>query len=311
MHVLGVILATQYSVQKGIKLFGKCCRNLVKSELQQLHDMITFIPVHAHKMMCEQRKQALAFLMFMTERRFVRVKSRACANVSKQREWIQKEEAVTPTVMSDSILITSAIGAHEGRKAITLDTPGAFLNADLDEEMMMVWRGEMAELMVASNPELYGPYVITTARGEKLLYMKMLKSMYGLMRTALLFYLKLRSDLEEYGFVMNEYDPCVANKMVNGKQMTIMWHVDDLKASHEDDLELVKLVLFLAKKYGDKITVNQGDLHYYLGMDMDYSKKGVVQLSMVKHLIEKIFEDFPVDIGRAASSPASEHLFQV
>ena len=43
---------------------------------------------------------------------------------------------------------------------------------------------------------------------------------------------------------------------------------------------------------------------------MDYSKKGVVQLSMVKHL-EKIFEDFPEDIGRAASSPASEHLFQV
>ena len=45
-------------------------------------------------------------------------------------------------------------------------------------------------------------------------------------------------------------------------------------------------------------------------MDMDYSKKGVVQLSMLKQL-EKIFEDFPEDIGRAASSPASEHLFQV
>ena len=120
----------------------------------------------------------------------------------------------------------------------------------------MVLRGEMAELMVAIDPVLYGPYVITTARGEKLLYVKMLKAMYGLMRAALLFYLKLRSDLEEYGFVMNEYDPCIANKMVNGKQMTVTWHVDDLKASHEDDLELTKLVLFLAKKYGDKITVN-------------------------------------------------------
>ena len=76
----------------------------------------------------------------------------------------------------------------------------------------MVLRGEMAELMAAINPTLYAPYVITTARVEKLLYVKMLKAMYGLMRAALLFYLNLRSDVEEYGFVMNEYDPCIANK---------------------------------------------------------------------------------------------------
>lgn len=44
--------------------------------------------------------------------------------------------------------------------------------------------------------------------------------------------------------------------MINGKQMTVTWLVDDLKASHVDDLKLTKLVLFLVKKYGDKITVN-------------------------------------------------------
>jgi hypothetical protein len=174
----------------------------------------------------------------------------------------------------------------------------------------MLLRGELAEMMVSIDPALYGPYVITTARGEKLLYVKMLKAMYGLMRAALLFYLKLRADLEEYGFAMNEYDPCVANKMINGKQLTVTWHVDDLKASHEDEFELTKLVMFLAKKYGDKITVNRGNVHDYLGMDMDYSTDGVVRLSMVKHL-EKIFTDFPEEIGRASSTPASEHLFQV
>jgi hypothetical protein len=310
MHVLGVILVTQYSVQKGIKLFGDRGKKSVKSELQQLHDMVTFIPVHAHELTREQRKQALASLMFMTEKRCGRIKTRACANGSKQRQWIRKEDAASPTVMGDSVMITSAIEAHEKRKVITLDIPGAFLNADLDEEVIMLLRGELAELMVTIDPVLYGPYMITTARGEKLLYVKMLKAMYGLMRAALLFYLKLRSDLEEYGFVMNEYDPCVGNKMVGGKQMTVTWHVDDLKASHVDELELTKLVMFLGKKYGEKITVHRGDMHDYLGMDMDYSEKGIVKLSMLKHL-EKIFSDFPEDIGRASSSPASEHLFQV
>eukprot|EP00804_Cyclotella_cryptica_P018595 CCRYP_011398-RA/>CCRYP_011398-RA protein AED:0.47 eAED:0.47 QI:0/0/0/1/1/1/2/0/83 len=70
--------------------------------------------------------------------------------------------------------------------------------------------------------------------------------------------------------------------MVNGKQMMITWHFDDLKASHEDELELTKLLLFLAKKYGDKITANRGDLHNYLGMDMDYSREGAVRLSLVR-----------------------------
>ena len=52
------------------------------------------------------------------------------------------------------------------------------------------------------------------------MYVRMLKAMYRLLRSALLFYLKLRGELEEFGFKMNEYDPCIANKMVNGKQMT-------------------------------------------------------------------------------------------
>ena len=113
----------------------------------------------------------------------------------------------------------------------------------------MLLRGELAELMVTINPALYGPYMITTAKGEKLLYVKMLKAMYGLMRATLLFYLKLRADLKEHGFSMNEYDPCVANKMVNRKQMTVTWHVNNLKAYHEDDFELTKLVMFLERRY--------------------------------------------------------------
>jgi len=170
---------------------------------------------------------------------------------SEQRQWIRKEDAASPTVMGDSVMITSAIEVHERRKVITLDIPGAFLNADLDEEVIMLLRGELTELMVAINPALYAPYVIMTEKGEKLLYVKMLKAMYGLMRAALLFYLKLRKDLEEYGFTMNAYDPCVANKMVNGKQMTVTWHVDDLKASHVDEFEWTKLVMFLWRKYGE------------------------------------------------------------
>ena len=47
---------------------------------------------------------------------------------------------------------------------------------------------------------------------------------------ALLF--KLTKALLSHGFELCPYIPCVVNKMVNGEQLTICWHVDDLKSSH-------------------------------------------------------------------------------
>ncbi len=54
-----------------------------------------------------------------------------------------------------------------------------------------------------------------------------------MLKSALWFYKELRADLEADGFIVNDYDPCVANKIDNWTQMTVTWHVDDLKVSHK------------------------------------------------------------------------------
>jgi hypothetical protein len=272
--------------------------------------METYHPVHAHELTRQQRIDALSSLIFLTQKRDGRVKGRTCINGSKQRRWISKDAAVSPTVATESVMITAAIEAYELRRVITLDIPGAFLHAELDEDVIMLLKGELAEMMVMVDPKLYRPYVIMTSKGEKLLYVRMKKAMYGLLRSALLFYLRLVKDLKEFEFELNPYDPCVANKTVKGSQMTVTWHVDDLKVSHKSGVELTKLLCFLGKKYGNKITVNRGAIHDYLGMDFDYSEPGAVRISMIKHLM-RVFDDFPDVIGKPASTPASDHLFQV
>jgi hypothetical protein len=88
--------------------------------------------------------------------------------------------------------------------------------------------------MVQVAPNLYRKYITVDKKGTTILYVKMQKALYGLLRSALLFYKKLVADLESDGFVLNPYDQCVANKVVDGKQMTVCWHVDDLKVSHCD-----------------------------------------------------------------------------
>ncbi len=87
----------------------------------------------------------------------------------------------------------------------------------------MLLKGLLAELMVFVDPKLYQPYIIHDSKGEPLMYVRMNKALYGLLRSALLFYKKLVVDPKEYGFKLNPYDPCGANTTINGEQMTICW----------------------------------------------------------------------------------------
>jgi hypothetical protein len=55
--------------------------------------------------------------------------------------------------------------------------------------------------------------------------------------------------------------------------MTVTFHVDVLKISHVEEFELTKMIIWLGKKYGNKLVVHRGDAHDCLGMDLDYSEK--------------------------------------
>ena len=63
-------------------------------------------------------------------------------------------------------------------------------------------------------PEIYTKYVTINAKGETVLYVQLLNALYGIMKAALLFYLRFVKDLKSVGFELNPYDPCIANKRV-------------------------------------------------------------------------------------------------
>ena len=107
-----------------------------------------------------------------------------------------------------------------------------------------------------------------------------------------MFYRKLRRELESMGFEVNPYDPCVANKTINGNQCTICWHVDDLKISHVDPDVVTQVCNDLSDMYDGKVKIHHGGVHDYLGMDMDWeSKEGVLIISMIKYL-QKVIEEW-------------------
>ena len=74
------------------------------------------------------------------------------------------------------------------------------------------------------------------------LYVRLQKELYGCLKSALLFYEKLVGDMKAYGFRINPYALCVANYRVGGKQITVCWHMNNLKISYVDVNEVTKII---------------------------------------------------------------------
>ena len=74
------------------------------------------------------------------------------------------------------------------------------------------------------------------------MYVRLSKEMYGTLKVELLYYRKLLKELREYGFVINPYDPSAANKWTDGGQLTVVWHVDNMKVSHKNKEEVTNFI---------------------------------------------------------------------
>jgi hypothetical protein len=69
-----------------------------------------------------------------------------------------------------------------------VDIPGAFMQVDLDNETIHVrLTGKMVELLLEIDRELYEPYLVRE-RSEPVLYVQLLKALYGTIRAARLFW---------------------------------------------------------------------------------------------------------------------------
>jgi len=80
--------------------------------------------------------------------------------------------------------------------------------------------------------------------------MKVIRAIYGCIESALQWYKLFSDTLQKLGFTLNPYDKCIANKMINDKQLIISWHVDDCIVSHVDQNVLEEFGKRMIKEFG-------------------------------------------------------------
>ena len=218
-----------------MKEWGDKALTAAHSEMKQLHVRDTFKPKHWRDLTHTQRQIVLESHMFLKEKRDGKIKGRTVAGGNKQRDYISKEDASSPTVATESVLLTCIIDAEEESDVAVIDIPNAFVRTRVEDEKDMAFikiRGILVDILVQIAPDVYKPYVTKDKKGNKQLLVQCQNALYGTMVASLLYYRKFVKSLTSIGFELNPSGPCVANKMIKGEQMTICFHVDDCKLSH-------------------------------------------------------------------------------
>jgi hypothetical protein len=128
----------------------------------------------------------------------------------------------------------AGIAAKERRFVGSLDVPTAYIHAaypdDESEEgkIFIKLNPHESKILVELHPE-YKQYLLPDGG----MVVQLLKVLYGLLDSAKLWNDEFTNTLTQDGYIQNEYDACVFNKVVDEVQVSSVYvHVDDLINGH-------------------------------------------------------------------------------
>jgi hypothetical protein len=294
--IIGMIMA-QLSMKAAIKKWRDQAKFAISKEMNQLHWCNSYKPRHWHALTKKQMEQVLESHIFVEEKRDGTIKAQKVIDCNKQHDYIIREDVSSPTVTAEAVMLTCVIDPQEDRDVAVVDIPNAFVwtvvsEKDAEHRVTVRIRGPLVDVFgVHYTGCLWSVCFYYQDWAQKVLIVECLNAVYGTIVAALLYYKKLAKSLVNHGFQLNLYDGCVANKIVKGKQLTVCFHVDDGKISHEHPKVVDETINLLRAEYESifedglgAMKVDRGKVHKYLGMTLDFSHKGQCTVTMHDYL---------------------------
>ncbi len=183
-------------------------------KMKQLHWENSFMPMHWKSLTAKQRKKVLESHIFVDRKQDGLLKARQVAGGNKQQGYVTKENASSPMVSSEAVMLMCVMDAIKKRDVAVVDIPNAFIQTVVEDEKDRAFihiRGPLVDILGSIAPDVYGPYVMVGKKGEKQSLVQCLTALYGTMVALLLYYKKFVKSLKLNGFRLNPYDPCMEN----------------------------------------------------------------------------------------------------
>jgi hypothetical protein len=260
-----------------VNKFGDIAVNVMKKELQQMIDEKIWTPVIVNDLTSEERKSIIPSSIFLEEKfkpsgEFDKLKVRLVTVSHRKNELIYQEiisasddiniynnKLTSPTVNIQCVMTEIAKAAYENRSVGTVDITGAYLNANMGNVKVHMRLDKRITDMLMSLDQSYNHYVNVDGTSVVLLD----KLLYDCVEAARLWYECLFGALECIGFIKNALDQCVGfiNLIKDG------FYVDDLHITCVNKDVIDFFIDYLQDTF-KTITVQQGNTHSYLGMDI-------------------------------------------
>ena len=298
------------SVKAAMRDRGPEAEAVIVAELQQMVEKKVWHPIHVKDLSSKERRSIIRSSMFLKDKYFAsgafeKFKARLVASGNQQNRTLY-ENLTSPTAATTSLLTVASIAAAENRTILIIDIGGAFLNASMLPTGVTVYmrlNALMSSILVKIDP-LYDKYL----EADGTIVVGLDRALYGCVEAAALWFEDIKSKLLAYGFVQNSYDACVFNRIGrDGKQTSIVLHVDDLFVTSENVDDLEDLNLFLKSMYKETKS-RTGKVIDFVGMTFDFTQSGCVKVTM-----DNCTDDILKSCGvtEAKATPAASNLFDV
>jgi hypothetical protein len=209
-----------------------------------------------------------------------RYKTCLVAKGFRQRYGIDYEDTFSPVVKAATIRIVLSIVVSRGWPLRQLDVQNAFFHGDLEEELYM---RQPPGFESKTHPNFV---------------CRLDKALYGLKQAPRAWFAKLSKKLYDLSFEGSKDDTSLFYYNKNGISMFILVYVDDIIIASSTQEVMTALLKDLKNDFSLK---DLGDLHYFLGIEVNKVRDGLV-------LTQEYANDLLKRVGMSSCKPVSTPL---
>ena len=187
-------------------------------------------------------------------------------------------ETSAPTPNFQYLLTMLVYAQMKGFSFKTGDVSNAFLKAPVESDTAYIRLDpKYADVLCSIRPDW------SSYRNSKgVMYLELLKALYGLDSAGRRWYDLLSFTLRKIGFVQNAYDQCIFRLLTDVDEIIVIIYVDDFLFLGSSDTVMDTIITTLETQFGD-LKINSNPRLTYLNMVIDTSNAAYVELSMTQY----------------------------